>query len=1222
MKERNIGIDAGTNSIGWSIVDYDSELTENQYTLIDKGVNIFQEGVKLDKGNEKSKAAERTDYKQTRVRYWRRKIRKIRLLKLLMKHGLCPVLTDEELKAWRSDKVYPQNEAFMEWQRTSEEENKNPYYDRYLCLSQKLDLSDVLNRYRLGRALYHLNQRRGFLSNRKENTKESEGTVKKGIDALTAAMQESGVEYLGQYFFQLYQRREKIRLHYTSRIEHYQKELQAICSRQGLSDELTQDLCKVILTQRPLKSQKHNVGKCVFEPNKSRCPASHPLFEQYRMYAFINNIKMQGPADSKLRELTAEEKSHIIPLFLRKSKKDFKKNFKFEDIAKKLAGGKNNFCYYKDTPEKAYRFNYHMDTTVSGCPVIAQLSEVFDVKADIDGWLDAACEVYTQGGGKNRFEIMNDIWHALFFFDDEGKLKVFAEEKLQLDEAHAVQFSKIRLPADYASLSLKAIRKILPYMKQYGMIYSHAVFLANLPGVIGCPTDEEALLPMLPREDAEDIVSAFYEFDPSMSALHSREEYVKRYVVHKYHLDEVQERKLKGLYHPSMIETFPKVRQRTAGGYYQLGSPRTSSLRNPMAMHSLFRLRHVINTLLREGKIDEDTTVRIEFSRDLNDHNRRVAIKQWQVRLEKKKAEASKRIREHFGNDYVPTETDLLKYKLWEEQEHICLYTGKSIGLEDLFNPMAFDIEHTVPRSVGGDSTDMNLTLCDSHFNRDVKKAQLPSQLANHEEILERIAGWKSKLKALEKEIRKINTRGIYDKETKDSLIQKRHLKMLEYDYWQGKYERFVMKEVPEGFSRRQGVDIGIISRYARLYLKSLFRRVQVVKGVVTADFRKIWGLQEEYEKKERVNHAHHVIDAITIACIGRAEYDRLAQYYHDEERCRWGLESRRAVFPKPWKTFTEDVKQIDRTLLVSHYTADNLRKRTRKKVRINGKLTEKYMEGDTARGPLHLATYYGAIRRKGEIRYVVRKAVGDAVPEQIVDDVVREKVKAAVNEHGDLKKAVEAGIWMNKEKGIRINKVRVYASQVKRPLAIGRQRDVRKDYKSRFYVKNDSNYLMAIYVGTDEKGKEKRSFKLVNNLEAVKFYQSARSGAGAGLVPAVDEKGYALKWQLKPGSMVLLYEETPEELYHLDARALSRRLYKITGMSFSVISGLNYGTLDMIFHQEARPSADVRFKNGKYTSAEELRPGIALLHTQFRGLVQGQDFEMNEIGEIRFLNK
>ena len=134
-----------------------------------------------------------------------------------------------------------------------------------------------------------------------------------------------------------------------------------------------------------------------------------------------------------------------------------------EDIAKKLSGTKKDFCYYKDKPEKAYRFNYHMDTTISGCPVIAQLSEVFGVKENIDEWLERACEVYTNGAGKNRYEIMNDIWHALFFFDDDEKLKIFAMEKLQLDEAHAIQFSKIRIPSDYASLSLKAIRKIMPY---------------------------------------------------------------------------------------------------------------------------------------------------------------------------------------------------------------------------------------------------------------------------------------------------------------------------------------------------------------------------------------------------------------------------------------------------------------------------------------------------------------------------------------------------------------------------------------------------------------------------------------------------------------------------------------------------------------------------------------------------------------------------------------
>lgn len=1219
MKERILGIDTGTNSIGWSIVEYDSEVLENKYTLIDKGVNIFQEGVKIEKGIESSKAAEKTGHKHQRVGYWRRKIRKIKLLKLLIENNLCPPLSFEDLKKWRTKKEYPLDENFMNWQRTDDNENKNPYYYRNLCLSEKLDLSDITNRYKVGRAIYHLNQRRGFLSNRKEEAKASEGVVKDDINSLTKSIQDNGMEYLGQYFYKLYQNHEKIRSKYTSRIEHYEKELLAICKKQGLSDELTEDIRKTILSQRPLKSQKHNIGKCVFEPSKSRCAASHPLYEQYRLYAFLNNIKMQTPKDNALRLLTEEEKKYIIPLFLRKSKKDFK----FEDIAKKLSGTKKDFCYYKDKAENAYRFNYQMDTLVSGCPVISQLSEVFEVKDDIDGWLDAACEVYTLAAGKNRYEIMNDIWHVLFFFDDENKLKTFAIEKLQMDEEHASMFSKIHLPSDYASLSLKAIRKILPYMKLYGMIYSHAVFMANLSSVIKFEIDKESLLPMLPREDADDIVKAFYEYDPSMSAIKTQEEYVRRYVAYKYNLDEKSERYLKKLYHPSMIETFPKVRQRTDKGYYQLGSPRTNSMRNPMAMHSLFRLRHVVNTLLREGKIDEDTTIRIEFARELNDFNKRSAIRRWQNGLEKSKKEAIVRIKEHFGNDYNPTATDLLKYKLWDEQGHICIYTGKKIGLGELFNPNEFDIEHTIPRSVGGDSTDMNLTVCDSRYNREVKKTHIPSELSNHESILERIDDWRIRAEKLDKDIRRLNTRGISDKETKDSIIQKKHCLKLERDYWKGKYNRFVMKEVPEGFSRRQGVDISVISKYARLYLKSLFRNVHIVKGIVTSDFRKIWGLQEEYEKKERINHCHHAIDAITISCIGKAEYDKLAQYYHDEEQYNWSMDSRRAVFQKPWNTFTEDLKHVEDTLLVSHYTSDNINKKTCRRIRKNGKITDGYMRGDTARVSLHQDTYYGAIERNGEVRYVVRKPVGDVDPQNIVDDVVRDKVMSAISEYGNLKKAVEAGIWMNKEKGVKINKVRVYANQIKRPLEIRKQRDVSvKEYKRYFHVSNDSNYIMGIYVGADKKGKEKRTFELVNSLDAVRFYNSGVLKQGIDLLPNEDSNGYALKWRLKIGTMVLLYENTPDEIYDLDIKMLTRRLYKITGMSSMNYPDRCYGTLALVYHQEARPSTEFSSKNGAYQSNEELRPGITLLHTQFRGLVQGQDFEINDIGEIIFYNR
>ena len=103
---------------------------------------------------------------------------------------------------------------------------------------------------------------------------------------------------------------------------------------------------------------------------------------------------------------------------------------------------------------------------------------------------------------------------------------------------------------------------------------------------------------------------------------------------------------------------------------------------------------------------------------------------------------------------------------------------------------------------------------------------------------------------------------------------------------------------------------------------------------------------------------------------------------------------------------------------------------------------------------------------------------------------------------------------------------------------------------------------------------------------------------------------------------MVLLYDNTPEEIYDLDTKILTRRLYKITGMSSMVVSGCSYGKLALVYHQEARPSTEFSSKNGVYKSNEELRPGITLLHTQFKGLVQGQDFEINDIGEIIFLNK
>lgn len=1206
-----LGIDTGTNSLGWAIVEKQAD----EYHLLDKGVNIFQEGVKVEKGIESSKAAERTAHKAARVRNYRIKLRKIRLLRILSDAHLCPPLSKAELSAWRLKKEYPKNDLFMQWQGTDDESEKTPYAYRHKCLHECLDFNSMTDRYILGRAFYHMIQRRGFLSNRKDQSGDDTGKVKESISNLTQEMHDDGYEYLGDYFYSLYNKGEKIRNHYTARNEHYLAEFKAICEKQkldkNLGPEIVRQIEKAIFDQRPLKSQKGQVGKCVFEKNKTKCPSSHPMYEEFRMLSFINNIKIQTPNDSALRPLSAEERELIMPLFFRKSKKQFD----FEDIAKKLAPKKHYGFYKKSSDaEMPYLFNYPMDTSVSGCPVTAALKDIFG-----DNWIDSLCETYTLAEGKSRLNVVNDIWHALFFYTDETKLAEFGKNRLQLDDEEAKKFCEISLPSDYASLSLKAICKILPYLRR-GLIYSHAVFLGNLCEVM--PQYEWNMEEM--RNAAIDNI--IYEMNQIDSKdARTFEVCIKEYLKEQYH---VSDEKLQKLYHPSMMEMYPRVQHTNNHGVYQLGSPRIDSIRNPMAMRSMFRLRKLVNRLLEEGKIDQDTEIHIEFARELNDANKRNAIAAYTKENQNKNDEARKKIRNLFkaetGNDIEPTDADVLKYVLWEEQGHICLYTGKQIRISDFVgaNPK-FDIEHTIPRSVGGDSTRMNLTLCDSRFNREVKKTKLPTELPNHDEIMARINDWREKYESLDGQIRrqKKMSKGATTKDQKDAIIRKRHLLELQRDYWRGKYLRFTMESVPDGFSRRQGTDISVISKYARLYLKSLFKHVYTVKGIATSDFRKIWGIQKVYSKKERVNHVHHCIDAIVIACIGLDEYNKLGAYYHDEENHEWYGMSK-AYFKKPWSTFVEDIEKVQDEILVYHYTPDNMPKQGRRRilldVDINGLKKKKKVlcKGDAARGSLHKDTYYGAIMRSDEDMpfYVVRKNVdshlSDLDIKNIVDDVVRRIIQNAVAEGG--KDALNGTIWMNEEKQIPIKKVRCITS-VKNPLSFEHRkpRDTsNKSYKNDYYVAPDDNYLMAVYKGVTSKGKVKYMYEFINMLDAARFYKQSNDKVLVdGNVVQLNKDGLNLYYTLKKGTMVLLYVDNSDEIWENNGD-WSRRLYKVTEL-------WKDGRIVVTKHTEARPSSEVP----KVTKGFCIGDSKGLYsYSKFSALVQGYDFEINELGEIKRL--
>ena len=1209
-----LGIDTGTNSLGWAIV----EKKADEYHLLDKGVNIFQEGVKIEKGIESSKAADRTAHKAARVRNYRIKLRKIRLLRILSDAHLCPPLSKVELSAWRLKKEYPKNDLFMQWQGTDDESEKTPYAYRHKCLHECLDFNSMTDRYILGRAFYHIIQRRGFLSNRKDQSSDDTGKVKESISNLTQEMHDAGYEYLGDYFYSLYNKGEKIRNHYTARNEHYLAEFKAICEKQdldkNLGSEVVRQIEKAIFYQRPLKSQKGQVGKCVFEKNKTKCPSSHPMYEEFRMLSFINNIKIQTPNDSALRPLSAEEREIIMPLFFRKSKKQFD----FEDIAKKLAPKKHYGFYKKSSDaEMPYLFNFPMDTSVSGCPVTAALKDIFG-----ENWIDALLETYTLAEGKSRLDVVNDIWHALFFYTDETKLAEFGKNRLQLNDEEAKKFSEISLPSDYASLSLKAICKILPYLRR-GLIYSHAVFLGNLCEVM---PQYEWNIEEMRNAAINNVIHEMNQIDSKDAR--TFEVCIKEYLKEQYHVsDEI----LRKLYHPSMMEMYPRVQRTNNHGVYQLGSPRIDSVRNPMAMRSMFRLRKLVNRLLEEGKIDQDTEIHIEFARELNDANKRNAIAAYTKENQNKNDEARKKIRILFkaetGNDIEPTDADVLKYVLWEEQGHICLYTGKQIRISDFVgaNPK-FDIEHTIPRSVGGDSTRMNLTLCDSRFNREIKKTKLPTELPEHDDIMARINDWREKYESLDGQIRRQKklSKGATTKDQKDAIIRKRHLLELQRDYWRGKYLRFTMESVPEGFSRRQGTDISVISKYARLYLKSLFKHVYTVKGIATSDFRKIWGIQKVYGKKERVNHVHHCIDAIVIACIGLDEYNKLGAYYHDEENHEWYGMSK-AYFKKPWSTFVEDVEKVQDEILVYHYTPDNMPKQGRRRILLDGKKV--LSKGDAARGSLHNDTYYGAIENDGVVRYVKRinlASMKENDVKNIVDDTVRGIIETAINEKG-FKEAMSSTIWMNEEKQIPIKKVRCYTPSVTKPLNIRQQRDVSsKEYKQQYHVTNDSNYLLALYIGKDKKGKEKREFEIINMLQTAQYFKTSNDkvAVGKNIVPLKSEHDYPFAYSLKIGTMVLLYEKSPNEIWDASLMDNNKRLYKVVGLSAMRMKGRNvdYATIKLKHHEEARLSTELKAKNGAFKQGEELRPSIIMLHTQLNALVQGYDFEINELGEIKRL--
>lgn len=520
MNSKIVGLDLGTNSLGLALRNPD-----NGKNILDQieffSVNTFKAGVgRNDKGAEVSYAAQRTEKRSARRLYQSRKYRKWATLRLLIKYGFCP-LKEEELNKWRlydSEKGYTRKYpvealAFESWIRLDfngdgKPDYSSPYQLRDELLHVALDLNNETDRFKFGRAVYHIAQRRGFKSSKGETIKDAgdetdisdidvstelKKSEEKKSKGLREYMAEHDCETVGRAFAKMERDGLRVRNSPNQAVRsQYHDEVKLLCERQGIDKSFkelyigltsTKKSEGTIFYRRPLRSQKGNVGKCTLEPQHKRCPISHPDYELFRAYSFINNIKFRISPDDQWHRLDDIQRDKLFD----EKFTGAKGTFKFADIRAWIEKNITNCTLNYDN----HTINYKDNATVAGCPIINRLKKILG-----PDWQSNTLETSVKriSTNKNTGEIRThpvsynyeDMWHLCYNSDDVEEITEMLKTKTSLDDKVYVEIGRMwgGMQEGYAPLSLKAIRNIIPFLRE-GLIYSEAVEYAKLPEIIG-----------------------------------------------------------------------------------------------------------------------------------------------------------------------------------------------------------------------------------------------------------------------------------------------------------------------------------------------------------------------------------------------------------------------------------------------------------------------------------------------------------------------------------------------------------------------------------------------------------------------------------------------------------------------------------------------------------------------------------------------------------------
>ena len=879
-----LGLDLGETSLGLAVLN---EKNGEPISLDNLGVRIFPDG-REDKTKEPL-CVTRRNARGTRRNLDRLLRRKEKLLSFLIENNLISQNKEERLKL----------------------KYLNPYELRAKGLDEKLTLNE------LSRALIHINQRRGFLSNRKTDNNDESSDLKNAIKTTKEKIDELGFRTLGEYLCSLHKENDHSNLrvrveelkqnktiekidkitgeitkqekiisvsdyNYFPSRELYKREANAILNKQlefypQLNNKIfDEDLKKeisikdkiidIMFYQRNLRPQ--DVGKCQFEPHEDRCAKASLLFQEFRVLNNLRNLDII-PNHNRKELLTANEKNVILSLL------NSQKTVTFKGIRKALKI--DNIFNLEETSK-----GVHIRDELEGSPTNIEM------KKYIKNWNDLSedkKEEYIEKIISNS----NDEDITEYFINENIELTDEVETTtIEIDEDEKKKRTKIKVPTDYhnlleikledgyGNLSKKALQKLLPLIRR-GMRYDEA---------------------------CKEIYSS-----------HSQKSKDKIYDELPYY-GEILER--------SCIKQ-PKSTNKDERDF--------GKITNVTVHIGLNQIRKVINDVIKEKGGEKPSYIAIEIARELKMNKKEKKRLEDQQKLDKKIVdEAIEKISSECGikKENIKKD-DIYKYRVWKNmssdpKNRACPFCGKPINITELFSSDSH-IEHLLPFSRSYDDSIANKVISCSACNN-AKGSKTPYEAFGHTEnwddifarslSLPKNTQWRFKENAMKINFDKLNEEFWKDKyfgkqwnnfkdiekeEIANTLFDKmqNHKEFLsQYNLTNIQIESIIddFDNISKNLLARMLKDTQYLSKATTEYLDCLYandgvRHIRVSPGKLTSMLRYNWGLENLIQdaekidektgevrenKKDRTDHRHHAIDAFVVACTTHSTLNKISK--------------------------------------------------------------------------------------------------------------------------------------------------------------------------------------------------------------------------------------------------------------------------------------------------------------------------------------------------------